>query len=139
MLGQSCGSRGSSQIDARTCNYFGSTSKVYGFNSPCCRFGTGSRGGAVGDAVCAKAEQPKKTRSLTARGPLFFACRISAVFRVLRALRKQKSEPEAANNAGLLLCCCPCKPGDGSVSVRFGSVWFVVCFRFACGFENRFG
>ena len=23
--------------------------------SPCCRFGTGSRGGAVGDAVCAKA------------------------------------------------------------------------------------
>ena len=33
----------------------------------------------------------------------FFACQISAMFRVLRALRKQKSEPEAANNAGLLL------------------------------------
>ena len=32
-----------------------------------------------------------------------FSCQISAMFRVLRALRKQKSEPEAANNAGLLL------------------------------------
>ena len=49
-----------------------------------------------------KPSSPKK--QVTDRSwAVLFACQISAVFRVLRALRKQKSEPEAANNAGLLL------------------------------------
>ena len=77
--------------------------QVCGFEPPCCRFGTGSRGGAVGDAVCgqSRAAEKKKNKSLTGRGLLFLRAKFQRCF-VLRAPRKQKPEPEAANNAGLL-------------------------------------
>ena len=58
--------------------------------SPCCRFGTGSRGGAVGDAVCAKAVTDRSWAVFFLRG---------VSFRVLRALRKQTSEPSALTRA----------------------------------------
>ena len=86
------------QVNARTCNY----SSPSEFDSPCCRFGTGPRGGAVGDAVCAKAEQPKKHKSLTARGPLFLLAKFQRCFVCCEHCGSKISEPEAANNAGLL-------------------------------------
>ena len=107
-------------------NYSSPPGKVCEVESPCCRFGAGSRGGAVGDAVCAKAES------------LFFSCQMSAMFRVLRALRKQKS---------VMRVCCfdACCPANlGTVRFLFGLVrfglWFVSGFLavLKTGSVNRF-
>ena len=117
------------QVGART---HSPSHKACEFDSPCYRFGAGPRGGAVGDAVCAKAEQPKKKQVTV------FSCQMSAMFRVLRAPRKQKS---------VMRVCCfdACCPANlGTVRFLFGLVrfglWFVSGFLavLRTGSVNRF-